>query len=214
METALLVAIGLLVGLGIAAFGLFVARPDRAGGPVRSTAAEKQAAERLAADQAEQRIIELGARVQQMGELLAKAQAQLQHASTSGSTRSPSASAVSMQTTTQHTVENLQKLQRAARGHRQRAEEPHRPDLAGDLAARACSPTSRRAARSARAAWRRSSRTACRRGSYEFQYTLQNGKRPDCVIFLPDQRPLVIDAKFPLEAVTAFRDAKTDDERK
>ena len=33
-------------------------------------------------------------------------------------------------------------------------------------------------------------------------------------VFLPDQRPLVIDAKFPLEAVTAYRDAKTDDERR
>ncbi len=33
-------------------------------------------------------------------------------------------------------------------------------------------------------------------------------------MFLPDQRPLVIDAKFPLEAVTAYRDAKSDDERK
>src|SRR5262249_40923122 len=35
--------------------------------------------------------------------------------------------------------------------------------------------------------------------SYEFQYTLTTGKRPDCVVFLPDQRPLCIDAKFPLE---------------
>ena len=52
------------------------------------------------------------------------------------------------------------------------------------------------------------------KGAYEFQYTLKNGKRPDCVVLLPDQRPLVIDAKFPLEAVTAFRDGKTDDERK
>ena len=33
-------------------------------------------------------------------------------------------------------------------------------------------------------------------------------------MFLPDQRPLVIDAKFPLEGVTAYRDAKTDEERK
>jgi DNA recombination protein RmuC len=49
---------------------------------------------------------------------------------------------------------------------------------------------------------------------YAFQHTLKNGKRPDCCIFLPDQRPLVIDAKFPLEAVTALRDAKNDDERK
>jgi DNA recombination protein RmuC len=37
--------------------------------------------------------------------------------------------------------------------------------------------------------------------------------RPDCAIFLPDQRPLVIDAKFPLEAVTAFREASCEDEK-
>jgi DNA recombination protein RmuC len=52
------------------------------------------------------------------------------------------------------------------------------------------------------------------KGSYEFQYTLSNRSRPDCAVFLPDSRPLLIDAKFPLEAVTAFRDAKSDDERK
>jgi DNA recombination protein RmuC len=52
------------------------------------------------------------------------------------------------------------------------------------------------------------------KGSYEFQFTLSNRSRPDCVIFLPDQRPLVIDAKFPLEAVNAFRDAKSEEERK
>jgi len=51
-------------------------------------------------------------------------------------------------------------------------------------------------------------------GSYEFQYTLSTGKRPDCVVFLPDQRPLCIDAKFPLEAVTALHDARTDEQKK
>jgi DNA recombination protein RmuC len=49
---------------------------------------------------------------------------------------------------------------------------------------------------------------------YEFQYTLSNKMRPDCCVFLPDQRPLVIDSKFPLEAVTAHREAKSDDERR
>jgi DNA recombination protein RmuC len=34
------------------------------------------------------------------------------------------------------------------------------------------------------------------------------------VVFLPDKRPLVIDAKFPLEAVTAHRHAKSDEERR
>ncbi|MBY0383351.1 MAG: DNA recombination protein RmuC [Xanthobacteraceae bacterium] len=52
------------------------------------------------------------------------------------------------------------------------------------------------------------------KGSYAFQHTLSTGKRPDCVVFLPDQRPLCIDAKFPLEAFTALRDARSDEERK
>ncbi|HVV42196.1 MAG TPA: DNA recombination protein RmuC [Nitrobacter sp.] len=50
--------------------------------------------------------------------------------------------------------------------------------------------------------------------SFAFQHTLTNGRRPDCVIFLPDQRPLCIDAKFPLEAVTALHDARSDEEKK
>ena len=53
------------------------------------------------------------------------------------------------------------------------------------------------------------------KGAYEFQFTLTNRTRPDCAVFLPgDTRPLIIDAKFPLEAVTALRDAKTDDDKK
>jgi DNA recombination protein RmuC len=49
---------------------------------------------------------------------------------------------------------------------------------------------------------------------YEFQYTLTNKMRPDCVVFLPDRRPLVIDAKFPLEAITAYREAGNDEEKR
>jgi len=52
------------------------------------------------------------------------------------------------------------------------------------------------------------------KGCYEFQPTLSNRSRPDCAVFLPDQRPLVIDAKFPLEAVTALREARSEDERR
>lgn len=51
--------------------------------------------------------------------------------------------------------------------------------------------------------------------SYEFQATLSNGKRPDCVIRLPDSAlRLVIDAKFPLEAYSALRSAEDDASRK
>src|SRR6195952_2858747 len=52
------------------------------------------------------------------------------------------------------------------------------------------------------------------KGSFAFQHTLSNRTRPDCVVFLPDQRPLCIAAKFPLEAMTALHDARSDDERK
>ncbi len=52
------------------------------------------------------------------------------------------------------------------------------------------------------------------KGAYAFQHTLANKTRPDCCIFLPDKRPLVIDAKFPLEGITAYRDAKSDEGRK
>jgi len=50
-------------------------------------------------------------------------------------------------------------------------------------------------------------------GSFQFQFTLSNRTRPDCVVFLPgDQRPIVIDAKFPLEALSALSQARTEEE--
>ncbi|MEP9348956.1 DNA recombination protein RmuC [Xanthobacter sp. KR7-225] len=53
------------------------------------------------------------------------------------------------------------------------------------------------------------------RDSFAFQYTLAGGRRPDCAVFLPgDPRPLLIDAKFPLESVTLFREATTAEVRK
>jgi len=51
------------------------------------------------------------------------------------------------------------------------------------------------------------------KGAYEFQFTLSNGSRPDCCILMPDSRPLVIDSKFPLEAISAIERATTDGER-
>ncbi|MDB5648604.1 MAG: recombination protein RmuC, partial [Hyphomicrobiales bacterium] len=51
--------------------------------------------------------------------------------------------------------------------------------------------------------------------AYEFQHTLSNGKRPDCVIRLPgDDRVMALDAKFPLEAFTALRDSRDDETRR
>jgi DNA recombination protein RmuC len=49
-------------------------------------------------------------------------------------------------------------------------------------------------------------------GAYEFQATLSNGTRPDCLVKMPNGSPsLVIDAKFPLEAWNAIRAAAEAD---
>jgi DNA recombination protein RmuC len=51
--------------------------------------------------------------------------------------------------------------------------------------------------------------------AYEFQATLSNGTRPDCVISLPGSKlKLVIDAKFPLESYNAMRAAEDEATRK
>lgn len=52
-------------------------------------------------------------------------------------------------------------------------------------------------------------------GTYEFQATLSNGNRPDCLVRMPNDAPsLVIDAKFPLEAWNAIRSAETPEAQK
>lgn len=52
-------------------------------------------------------------------------------------------------------------------------------------------------------------------GGYEFQATLSNGNRPDCLIHMPNDTPaLVIDAKFPLESWNAIRDAEGEPAQK
>ncbi|TIT44681.1 MAG: DNA recombination protein RmuC, partial [Mesorhizobium sp.] len=52
-------------------------------------------------------------------------------------------------------------------------------------------------------------------GAYEFQATLSNGSRPDCLVKMPNGAPsLAIDAKFPLEAWNAIRAADGTDLQK
>ncbi len=53
------------------------------------------------------------------------------------------------------------------------------------------------------------------KGAYSFQPTLSNGKRPDCLLHMPNAGAgVVIDAKFPLEGFEAFRTARRDEEKK
>lgn len=49
--------------------------------------------------------------------------------------------------------------------------------------------------------------------SYAFQATLSNGKRPDALVFMPNNAPsLVIDAKFPLESWQRLGEAQSPEE--
>ncbi len=50
--------------------------------------------------------------------------------------------------------------------------------------------------------------------AFDFQFTLSNGKRADCIIYLPEpQGNIIIDSKFPLEAFNAMVAAKTEIEK-
>ncbi|MGH6827026.1 DNA recombination protein RmuC [Methyloceanibacter sp.] len=51
--------------------------------------------------------------------------------------------------------------------------------------------------------------------AFTFQATLSNGKRPDCLLHMPNTKAgVVIDAKFPLEGFEAFRVARGPEEKK
>jgi DNA recombination protein RmuC len=211
METAILVALGLVVGLAIAGLAVFIARPRT---PAEDPAAAQRIAEQTAAAQmADQRIVELGARVQQMGELLAKAQTQLQSSVHERLDAVTAHLGTSMQASSKQTTENLQKL-----NERLAVIDSAQKNLT-DLASQVTSLQSVLTNKQSRGAFGQARMEAIvqdglPKGAYEFQYTLSNRTRPDCCIFMPDKRPLVIDAKFPLEGVTAYREAKTEDEKR
>ncbi len=119
----------------------------------------------------------------------------------------------SMSTSRQQTVESLQKL------NERLAVIDHAQKNITDLATQMSSLQSVLANKQQRGAFGQGRlemivQDGLPKACYEFQYTLSNRSRPDCAVFLPDRRPLAIDAKFPLEAVTALRNANSDDERK
>jgi DNA recombination protein RmuC len=118
----------------------------------------------------------------------------------------------SMTTTGQHTVDSLQRL------NERLAVIDNAQKNITELSSRVSSLSAVLSNKQARGAFGQARMEAIvqdglPKGAFAFQHTLKSGKRPDCAVFLPDGRPLVIDAKFPLEAVTAFRDAVSDEER-
>jgi DNA recombination protein RmuC len=161
----------------------------------------------------EQRMVELNTRIQIMGELLAKAQSQLQQTVHERLDAVTARLGESMQNSTQHTAEHLQQLNArlAVIDNAQRN--------ITDLASQVTSLQNVLSNKQTRGAFGQARmemiiQDGLPRDCYEFQATLSNRARPDCVVHLPDCPSLVIDAKFPLEAVTAFREAKNDEERK
>jgi DNA recombination protein RmuC len=158
------------------------------------------------------RLSELNARLDAMGSWLQNSHTQLQQ---TVNTRLDAVSqniGESMKTTTKHTTEHLQQL------HARLAVIDSAQKNITDLASTVTSLQKVFDNKQRRGAFGQGRMEAIvadglPQGAYEFQFTLSNNSRPDCCIHMPDNRHLIIDAKFPLEATTALENAKTDDER-
>lgn len=190
-------AIGLLLIIGlVTVIALLVRKPE----PVVDA-------------EADQRLRELNARLDAMGSWLQNSHTQLQH---TVNTRLDAVSqnlGESMKTTTKNTTDHLQQL------HARLAVIDNAQKNITDLAGTVTSLQNVLSNKQSRGAFGQGQLEAIvadvlPKGAYEFQYTLSNRTKPDCVVFMPDSGPLVIDAKFPLEAMTALRAASTDEERK
>jgi DNA recombination protein RmuC len=153
-------------------------------------------------------------RVLTMGEVLSGRQSELARAVSERLDSVTHRLGQSMQASTQHTMANLAKL-----NERLAVIDGAQKNIT-DLASQVTSLREVLANKQARGAFGQGRMEAIvqdglPKGSFQFQYTLSNGKRPDCAVFLPsDERPLIIDAKFPLEAISALRDARNDEQKK
>jgi DNA recombination protein RmuC len=152
-------------------------------------------------------------RLEAMIGLLAKGQLQLQHTVNDRLDSVSHRLGDSLEKTKQNTAENLQRL-----NERLAVIDRAQKNIT-ELATQVTSLQSVLANKQSRGAFGQGQMEAIiqdglPKGAYAFQPSLSNRTRPDCCVFLPDKRPLVIDAKFPLEAVTAYREAKSDDERR
>jgi DNA recombination protein RmuC len=145
-------------------------------------------------------------RVHTMGEVLSGRQAELARAVSERLDAVTHRIGQSMQASTQHTMENLAKL-----NERLAVIDGAQKNIT-DLA----SQVTNKQARGAFGQGRMEAivQDGLHKESYKFQHTLSNGRRPDCAVFLPnDDRPLIIDAKFPLEAITALHEARSEEQK-
>jgi DNA recombination protein RmuC len=208
------------VALAILALVVLVVVAANLGRAARERRSEAAAAA-VRSDQLEQRMTSLAriqaetvGRLHSMGETFSGRQAELGRVLNERLDAVTHRLGQSMEATTRNTVESLRHL------HERLAVIDNAQKNLTELSSQVTSLREVLANKQARGAFGQARMEAIVRdglpkGAYEFQFTLSNRTRPDCVVFLPvDQRPLVIDAKFPLEAVTAFRDGKTDEARK
>src|SRR6185437_15059035 len=211
-EISLLIALGVLLLLGLAAVIVLLLRPRA---PVADPAAE-------------QRLVALNARLDGMASWLQNAHGQLQQTVQTSQgqfqqTVNERLDAVtarlgeSLTASTATTAEHLQNLH--ARLAVIDSAQKNIADLASQVSLHVGSLNNILANKQSRGAFGQGQLEAIvadllPKGAYEFQHTLTNKMRPDCVIFVPDSGHLVIDAKFPLEAMTAWRDAASDEDRK
>jgi DNA recombination protein RmuC len=203
IQTVVVALLSLAAGGAIAALILLL-RPKPAAGP-------DPAIERMA--ELTRLHAESSGHMRALGDMLAHKQAELQRTVNERLDSLSQRVGLSLQTSTKDTVDNLQKL-----NERLAVIDGAQKNIT-DLASQMTSLQGLLANKQQRGAFGQGRleiiiQDGLPKDCYAFQYTLTNRSRPDCVVFLPDKRPLVIDAKFPLEAITAFREAKTDDDRK
>src|SRR5213593_1208050 len=192
---------------------IVVARSGRRG-------AELAVAQAVRADELEERLSEMlraqsesTGRVDAMAQALAGRQAEMAHAVNERLDSVTHRVGQSMEATTRHTMDSLRVL------HERLGIIDNAHKNLTDLTSQVTTLRDVLANKQSRGAFGQARMEAIvqdgmPKDSYAFQYTLSSGKRPDCVVFLPDARPLCIDAKFPLEAMTALHDARSDEERK
>jgi DNA recombination protein RmuC len=211
-ETSLLIGLGVLLLAGLAAVIALLLRPRA---PVADPAAE-------------QRLVALNSRLDGMANWLQNAHGQLQQIMQSSQgqfqqTVNERLDAVtarlgeSLTVSTNTTAEHLQNLH--ARLAVIDSAQKNITELASQVTSHVGSLNNILANKQTRGAFGQGQLEAIvsdllPKGAYEFQFTLTNKTRPDCVIFVPQSGHLIIDAKFPLEAMTAWRDCATDEERK
>jgi DNA recombination protein RmuC len=209
-----------LAACAVLALGLLIVVAVMLGRAARERRSDA-AAEAVRAGQIEQRMAALAriqaetvGRLQAVGDTLSGRQAELGRVLNERLDAVTHRIGQSMETTTRHTVESLRHL------HERLAVIDNAQKNLSDLSTQVTSLREVLANKQARGAFGQGRMEAIVRdglpkGSFEFQFTLTNRTRPDCAVFLPgDHRPIVIDAKFPLEAVTALREATSEEAKK